>query len=83
MTAGSLPPAAGPVNGRSASALAGRATSRAPRYEEVLVRFSAKVALVTGAGSSVGRAVAERLVGEGARVAMLDRDRAPRPRPPT
>jgi len=34
------------------------------------------VAVVTGAGRGIGRAVAERLVGDGWRVALVDRDRA-------
>ncbi len=37
-------------------------------------RFSGRVAIVTGAASGLGRAVALRLAGEGARVAALDRD---------
>ncbi len=38
-------------------------------------RFSGKRAIVTGASSGIGRAVAERLAREGARVALLGRDR--------
>lgn len=39
-------------------------------------RFQGKSALVTGAASGIGRAVAERLIREGARVALCDIDRA-------
>lgn len=35
-------------------------------------RFSGKTALITGAGSGIGRAAALRLAGEGAQVALLD-----------
>ncbi len=39
-------------------------------------RLSGKAALVTGAGSGIGRAIAVRFVGEGARVVVSDIDRA-------
>ena len=37
-------------------------------------RFAGKVAVVTGAGSGLGRATAQRLASEGAAVACLDID---------
>jgi len=40
------------------------------------VRFADKVVLITGAGRGIGRATAERLAGEGAALAILDRDEA-------
>jgi NAD(P)-dependent dehydrogenase (short-subunit alcohol dehydrogenase family) len=41
-----------------------------------LARYADKVVLITGAGRGIGRATAVRLAGEGARVAILDRDGA-------
>jgi meso-butanediol dehydrogenase / (S,S)-butanediol dehydrogenase / diacetyl reductase len=40
------------------------------------VRYADKVVLITGAGRGIGRATASRLAGEGATLAILDRDEA-------
>ena len=39
-------------------------------------RLSGKVIAITGAASGVGHAVAQACAGEGARLALLDRDEA-------
>ncbi len=40
------------------------------------MRYADKVVLITGAGRGIGRATALRLAGEGASLAILDRDAA-------
>jgi len=39
-------------------------------------RFHGKVVIVTGAASGIGEATASRFVAEGAKVALIDRDKA-------
>src|SRR5207237_6021096 len=43
-----------------------------PRAQEATMRLEGKVAIVAGAASGLGRAIAERFLKEGARVAIAD-----------
>ena len=68
-------PVATPARRADARSAPPLAANRAIRHGRGM-RFTSKRALVTGAASGIGRAVAARLAAEGATVACLDRDEA-------
>ena len=71
------PPGAEEQDDRDDTAVLLRTTGAGTACEEQMdLQLHDRTALITGAGSGIGRATARALAGEGVRVALLDRDSA-------
>lgn len=62
------------VGGKAAGSAAEGDSATIERSHGVMGGFSGKVAVITGAGSGIGRALAQALAAEGVRLALSDKD---------